>query len=367
MTINTNKNGKQMAKNEKQPLISIIVPCYNVEKYLEKCVDSIINQTYKNLEIWLVDDGSTDNTPKMCDDYGKRDGRIKVIHKENGGLVSARNAGYDVMTGEWHMYVDSDDWIDINTCEKLMELLDRYDEVDIVFWKCIQELYGKQIKGKWEWSCEEKEHLYSEEECHELSRNTLVYKSGIATAYCKLIRTAYAKKFDIRHDESLRQGAEGLEFSLRAFYYANKALYANNYLYHYRYNASSISKQINEANTKYLTDCFKAIENDLIKFSNQEIFKMALYQRVNYVLIAIAMNTYFHPDNKCSLIEKCNKYKQVIESYHLYRDSINKGSLEGMDKLRKITIIAIRLKVYCFLSAIAWLKQFFLKRGMYKY
>ena len=81
-------------------LISVIVPIYNVEKYLDKCVDSIINQTYKNLEIILVDDGSPDNCPKMCDDYAKKDSRIKVVHKENGGLSDARNAGMKVATGE---------------------------------------------------------------------------------------------------------------------------------------------------------------------------------------------------------------------------------------------------------------------------
>ena len=77
------------------PLISVIVPIYNVEKYLDRCVDSIINQTYKNLEIILVDDGSPDNCPQMCDDYAKKDSRIKVVHKENGGLSDARNVGME--------------------------------------------------------------------------------------------------------------------------------------------------------------------------------------------------------------------------------------------------------------------------------
>ena len=78
------------------PLISVIVPIYNVEKYLARCVDSIVNQTYKNLEIILVDDGSPDRCPQMCDDYAKKDRRIKVVHKNNGGLSDARNAGMSV-------------------------------------------------------------------------------------------------------------------------------------------------------------------------------------------------------------------------------------------------------------------------------
>ena len=102
-----------------EDLISVIVPIYNVEEYLPRCIDSIINQTYKNLEIILVDDGSPDNCPKICDEYAKKDTRIKVIHKQNGGVSSARNAGLDNATGSYISFVDSDDWID----QKLYELL----------------------------------------------------------------------------------------------------------------------------------------------------------------------------------------------------------------------------------------------------
>ena len=94
-----------------QPLISVIVPVYKVEPYLDQCVNSIVNQTYTNLEIILVDDGSPDNCPQMCDDWAKKDSRIKVIHKENGGLSDARNAGLAIASGEYIGFVDSDDWI----------------------------------------------------------------------------------------------------------------------------------------------------------------------------------------------------------------------------------------------------------------
>ncbi len=104
-------------------MISVIVPVYNVEKYLHKCVDSIINQTYKDLEIILVDDGSPDNCPKICDEYAQKDNRIKVIHKENGGLSSARNAGLQVAIGDYIAFVDSDDYIDEHMYEKLLDAL----------------------------------------------------------------------------------------------------------------------------------------------------------------------------------------------------------------------------------------------------
>lgn len=102
-------------------LISVIVPIYNAEQYLEKCIDSIINQTDTNLEIILVNDGSTDNSGAICDEYAKKDSRIKVIHKENGGLSSARNTGLENANGEYVSFVDSDDWIELDMLETLYD------------------------------------------------------------------------------------------------------------------------------------------------------------------------------------------------------------------------------------------------------
>lgn len=102
---------------EEKYLVSVIVPVYKVEKYLDRCVKSIINQTYKNLEIILVDDGSPDNCPKLCDEWAKKDARIKVVHKENGGLSDARNKGFDASNGDLILFVDSDDYIDNNMVE----------------------------------------------------------------------------------------------------------------------------------------------------------------------------------------------------------------------------------------------------------
>jgi len=102
------------------PLISIIIPVYNTEKYLIRCIESVINQTYKNLQIILINDGSTDSSGTICNDYAKIDKRIQVIHQENSGVSSARNYGIDVALGEWIGFVDSDDWID---CEMYLSLL----------------------------------------------------------------------------------------------------------------------------------------------------------------------------------------------------------------------------------------------------
>lgn len=113
------------------PLISVIVPVYNVEDYLDRCVESIVNQTYKNLEIILVDDGSPDNCPQICDDWAKKDSRIIVIHMKNGGQASARNEGLRIATGELIGFVDSDDYIDKTMYELMYECL-RENNSDIV-------------------------------------------------------------------------------------------------------------------------------------------------------------------------------------------------------------------------------------------
>ena len=111
--------------------VSIILPIYNVEKYLNKCVDSIRNQTYRNLEIILVDDGSKDSSGKICDELSNQDSRLKVVHKKNGGLASARNSGYEVATGEYVMYIDSDDCVKEDTVKKCVDAIER-DKSDVV-------------------------------------------------------------------------------------------------------------------------------------------------------------------------------------------------------------------------------------------
>ena len=106
-----------------KPLISVIVPVYNVEDYLDRCVESIVNQTYKNLEIILVDDGSVDNCPQMCDKWAEKDDRVKVIHKENGGQASARNDGLVIASGSLIGFVDSDDYIDLDMYASMYSIM----------------------------------------------------------------------------------------------------------------------------------------------------------------------------------------------------------------------------------------------------
>jgi len=124
-----------MLKEEK---VTVIVPVYNTEIYLERCLSTIVNQSYKNLEIILIDDGSTDSSPKICDSYAESDHRIKVIHKENGGQSSARNRGLDIVSGDWILFVDSDDWIALKTIESCLKVSEEEPEADMIMFGCAE-------------------------------------------------------------------------------------------------------------------------------------------------------------------------------------------------------------------------------------
>ena len=126
--------------------LTIVVPIYNVERYINKCIDSIIHQSYKNLEIILVDDGSPDKCGEIIDEYSRIDKRIHVIHKSNGGLSSARNAGLDIASGDFIGFVDSDDYIDYNMYEELFDVIKCHD-VDIVYSNFQTEYLDGRIEG----------------------------------------------------------------------------------------------------------------------------------------------------------------------------------------------------------------------------
>lgn len=133
--------------NKKKDLVSIIVPVYNVEKFLHKCLQSILKQSYHNTEIILVDDGSTDLSGKICDEYALLDNRIHVVHKTNGGLSSARNIGLDIAKGDYLYFVDSDDWIEQNTIEENLKIL-WANNADMVIFGIIREFSdGSQKKS----------------------------------------------------------------------------------------------------------------------------------------------------------------------------------------------------------------------------
>ena len=213
----------------KEPLVSVIVPVYKVQQYLVKCVKSITEQTYKNLEIILVDDGSPDDCPKMCDDFAKKDKRIKVIHKQNGGLSDARNAGTDIATGDFVMYVDSDDYLELNTIEVLYNNLVETDS-DVSFSEyafVYEDDEGKKIT-------ENKLMTYSKKELvHCFSKPGAVY---FTVAWCKLFKREIVG--DIRFPVGKLHEDEFTTYKI--LFNANKVVRTNSTLYRYLQRSGSI-------------------------------------------------------------------------------------------------------------------------------
>lgn len=168
------------------PKISVIVPVYNVESYIKKCVDSIICQSYSNLEIILIDDGSPDNCPDICDRYLEKDPRVKVVHKQNGGLSDARNAGIGIATGDYISFVDSDDWIDKDYFEILYNLLiESESEISICNFKWVYPDRIESQKCDCEfavWTNEEAlKHYYDDMNVNMVISVAKLYKSELFT------------------------------------------------------------------------------------------------------------------------------------------------------------------------------------------
>lgn len=212
--------------------ISIIVPVYNVEHELSRCVDSILNQSYTNIEVILVDDGSTDRCPSICDAFVMKDRRVRVIHKPNGGLSSARNAGLREASGEWILYVDSDDYILNDSCERLIAVGAKYD-CDIVSADAIREFNGGReymVHGS-----------LADGKCYP-SRDFIIKTVKPCEWYAPAWLNLYKRSFLIENNLFFAEGLlhEDMEMQPRVFLAAKTVAYCAYPFYRYVDRASSI-------------------------------------------------------------------------------------------------------------------------------
>lgn len=216
----------------KEPLISVIVPIYNVEDYLNRCVESIVNQTYKNLEIILVDDGSTDKCPQMCDNWAAKDNRIRVIHKENYGQASARNDALEIALGELIGFVDSDDYIDLDMYTSLYRIM-RNNDCDIVeCTKCdFSDNEKPDIKGSGAII------LFNQEEA---IKDFLKETHLKCTVWNMLVKSEIAKR--IRFDDGKTH--EDILWPYRAYMKADKIVYLDKALYFYYQRSNSTMNRV---------------------------------------------------------------------------------------------------------------------------
>lgn len=234
-------------------MISIILPVYNVEKYLDDCIESLIQQTYKNIEVIIVDDGSTDNSGIIADKCANKDNRIKVIHKQNGGVATARNTGLKIARGEFIIFVDPDDWVTLDHVEYLLKL-QSISDADVCMTTALFTKYGEKQVEKIE------EKTISASQAATLLLNPDMYVGS----YSKIFRRKWLLDNNLWQNETIYSG-EGLHFTVKAVQYANCVTVSNKKIYFYRRNVST------SATTKFNIKMFSNNEHSLNVIMNEKI------------------------------------------------------------------------------------------------
>ena len=301
------------------PLISVIVPIYNAEKFLHYCIDSILNQTVIDFELILVDDGSTDNSGKICDEYSEKDNRIWVIHKPNGGVSSARNAGIEAAKGEYICFVDSDDFLESSYLEELVETKKKYPDFDNV-WCGFQtvEDYYKNNKKAYD---VERDNDYSFSDLSSIM--DLFEKWFVQMPWNKLYKTKTIVENSIVFPPEISLGEDYI-FNLRYLDCTNgKIAVVNKPLYNYLRDGKE------SLDNKYypdLLEIYRRLNSETEKYaqkwklSEEQISKM--YNSFFFRLEAVLRNT-FNENNKSSLRTKLKYNNRILKSSD-FRESMDK-------------------------------------------
>ncbi len=259
-------------------LISIIVPVYDVEKYLVDCIESIINQTYTNLEIILVDDGSPDNCGEICEKYAKTDDRIKVIHKPNGGQADARNWGIDVATGEYVMFIDSDDLMTLDACEKL------YNEIESKKAQMVTANYIYVSEDGTPWSKE----VFPKSKYQNFKMSVKDYRDSFfvmnSAAWNKIFKLDFIKENKLKFVVGIP--AEDALFTTSIFIKAKDVYYINDVVYKYRQrgNTSSTSNNCNIGYFKGISTAYKLIYNNFNDNNEIGFYRFFYAKSMSYTL-----------------------------------------------------------------------------------
>lgn len=308
--------------------LSIIVPIYKVEKYLYKCIDSIIHQTYSNLEIILVDDGSPDHCGEICDQYAKKDSRIQVIHKENGGLSDARNAGIKVATGEFITFVDSDDSIALDMYETLMNLCTKY--------------YADIAACNMAYVFEKNQKIISDD-TYELKELTPTQAYSIMIDYYGKLRMGVWNKI---YHRSLFQGIffpkgqlyEDLAIMYKIIFRANKVMYLSEAKYYYLQRNDAITSQ-GYSEREY--DRYQFM-NEMVNFIHKnapEIYSNAIsYKHINGYLSIVNRMIWGNVYDK-------NFIKKIQADIREEKNILLKGSLPQKRKFQ-ILLLAYSFNLY---------------------
>ena len=325
------------------PKISVIVPVYKVEKYIHRCIDSILDQTFADFELVLVDDGSPDNCPAICDDYAAKDSRIRVVHKQNGGLSSARNAGVDIAVGEYILFCDSDDYVSPIWCETMLRCICEHPEAFVVsnLWKVVD---GEEIPYQPVSETIEKTDYFS------------IYKKGVsAYAVNKIYCLKILQEHNLRFDETCTF-AEDVGFNAQYCALCNSCYYIGVPLYYYVQNTDGIMhtyrSDMYEMNIPLFWYRVPLIaEENVGEFCDTWVYN---FQRL--------FNCVFSPQNNMSFLQKMRYNQRMLQSEEV------QWCLNHADGKTENPLILRILKtknyyLYWLVTKLAKLKKKLLKKG----
>ncbi len=317
---------------------SVIVPVYNVEKYLKECVDSILSQTFEDFELILVNDGSKDNSGAICDEYAEKDSRVKVIHKENGGLSDARNVGTSVARGQYVVYIDSDDYVDGNDfLEKIYEKAQ--NGADIVVYKFKKYFEDMQRFSECEYSFED---LQQYETFAERINYLVKTDSFYCSAWSKSIKLSILKENGIEFEKALL--GEDQEWYYHVLLKAKSIDGIDKDYIVYRQRANSITSSWKMKN---LTDCIYVVDKWQKQIAEADIdidYKNALLNSVAKLYCNLLIGYVRFTDK-----EKKTQYKKIKTMAHLFNYNLNPrvAVFSKIYKLAGFDITMLALKFIC--------------------
>lgn len=331
-------------------MLSIIVPIYNVKSYLEECIDSLLSQDYKNCEIILVDDGSTDGSSHLCDCFLKKDSRIKVIHQQNAGLSAARNTGLLYAKGDYYSFIDSDDLVSKDMFVNLIDVLEK-NNADVAICNC--EVFNRvnRFLGT----------RYSDEVIEYSSENQVKFFSAALDSSCNRVYRAYPiKKLNLLFDHKNKVAQEDYWFLVRLFTNLSRIVTVSASHYKYRERGSSITKSHSDGDiTKRCLDFLSLMEKYISANSDKE-YKIFL----NYAFINMFMASVNNASNtKPSTIKAiAESYLQVPQFVEAISKKYTKIALSRVGIKYKYDMICFRLLRSKFLNFYSLLESIRLKK-----
>ena len=341
------------------PKVSIIIPVYNTEQYLEKCLKSVINQTLKDIEIICINDGSPDNSKQVLKRFAEKDERIIVVNQKNSGLSNARNNALDFVNGDYLMYVDSDDWIQLDTCAVAYQVA-MDEQADVVLWSYIREFANfslpKNIFKK------NKVVFNREESAYELHRRMFGLlgremkepenADAVVTAWGKLYKTNIIKDNQIKFISTKIIGTEDALFNIYYFGYVNKSVCLNNNFYHYRKdNEFSLTSLYKERLFMQCQMKYDLMEMYITDYSLGAEYKKALDNRIAMSLLELGLNTV---ESEKKVVNKINDIKTIL-SQERYKNAYQKLNTFYLPIHWKLFYVCAKLNFATGIYSLLWI------------